>query len=157
MQEQALARWSKIADDVAESLEGRADVDVARGKEGLSPRETAHHILEANLVAATIVIAAIGKPGTAYDWTWLWPDKAWCHRLGYDRAPIGPALDTLRALSVQLTNLLTADPRRGACEVVLRDTPDGKPYRKTVLEVLADEVKHAEHHLGDLGPRQSAR
>jgi hypothetical protein len=45
------------------------DLDRRGGSEGWSIRGYAHHLVEANLIASNIVLAALGKPGCRYDWS----------------------------------------------------------------------------------------
>ena len=70
----ALESWLSIPDLVEKSVAGLSDeaLDRRGGAEGASLRENVHHILESNLVAVTIVLAALapGSPGH------LMPDSA---------------------------------------------------------------------------------
>ena len=67
------------------ALEGLTedDLNFRGGPNGWSIRETVHHLVESNLVACTIVIAAVGTGGCTYDCSWLNPDRAWMERMGY--------------------------------------------------------------------------
>ena len=61
----------------------------------LGPALAVFRGLQAIVVA--IVLAALGKPGCRFDWSWMIPDERWMRRLGYDRAPLEPAIELLEA------------------------------------------------------------
>jgi len=65
----------------------------------MSPRETVHHLAEALVVAGSIVIAALGSPGSLYDWSWMMPFGPWMDRLRYDLKPLAPSLRLIDALN----------------------------------------------------------
>jgi len=98
---EALRGWLTIPAKLRKALEGLAeeDLDLRGGAEGWSIRETVHHLVEANLVASNIMIAGLAKSGCIYDWSWVTPDASWMQRVGYDTAPVRPALETFTALS----------------------------------------------------------
>jgi hypothetical protein len=112
--------------------------------------ETVHHLAEANIVSASMIIAAIGKDGATYDWSWLYPNSEWMDRMGYAKAPVGPALSTLRALNEHVANLVKINPEVLKRKVTLFDTPGGETYTMTVEEIMRHEVDHAKEHLGQL-------
>lgn len=123
----------------------------------MSVRETVHHLVEANLIASNIVIAALAKSGIAYDWTWVTPGGQWMERLGYGRVGVGPAIATLTGLTRHLAAVLSVTGDGLERTVRLRDAPRAPQYTKTVREILADEVDHAEEHLGTLPARRRER
>lgn len=149
MRNAALKAWLAIPAQISSVVDGLKDADLDRrgGNEGMSIRETVHHLVEANLVAATIIIAAMGKPGTTYDWTWLYPDRRWNRALGYARVEIEPALSTLRALVEHIAAILHANRDAMKRTVKLSDAPGDEPYSKTIEDVLRDEAAHAKEHL----------
>jgi hypothetical protein len=149
---EALQAWLSIGPQIARAIEGLPEQALAHrgGPDGFSIRETVHHLVEANLVAATIMIAALGRSGCTYDWSWLFPDVAWAGRAGYTNAPVEPALDTLAALGRHVSGLITASPDGYEREVRLVDAPGAEPYTRTVQEVLSQEVEHARGHLASL-------
>src|SRR5688572_19136236 len=106
--ETILTAWQRIPGDINDLIAGRSDEELADlpGSEGLSVKEVVHHLAEANIVAAGMIIAALGASGSTYDWSWLWPDPAWAKRLGYDKAPVGPALEALKGLIGHISNLV---------------------------------------------------
>jgi hypothetical protein len=120
----------------------------------MSIRETVHHLVEANLVVSNIVIAALAKSGSTYDWTWLTPGAEWMERLGYSRAPVGPALATLDALARYLVVLLSGTTDGLERKVQLYDAPGAPHYTKTIRQILSDEVSHARDHLESLPQRR---
>lgn len=149
---QTLQAWLGIASELAAAIEDlpEAALDWRGGADGFSIRETVHHLVEANLVAATIVIAGLGKSGCSYDWSWLYPDLAWAERVGYARVPVAPAIATLQALGQHLGSVITASPDGFRREVRLLDAPGAEPYARTIEQVLAQEVEHARGHLASL-------
>ena len=112
------------------------------------PRQTVHHIVEANLVASNQVLAALGAEGYEFDWGWLFPDEAWMKRLGYFDVDAQPALALLRALTAYVAALLGRDASLLSRTIRLRDSSDGAPYTITVEAILQREVEHAREHLG---------
>ena len=149
---QALEAWLAIPAQVEAAIEGLTEdaLDVRRGPENMSARETVHHLVEANLVASTIIIAGLGKTGCVYDWSWLYPDAAWMRRMGYDKAPVGPSIETLKALSAHIAGLIRGLPDGFSREVQLRDAPGAELYTKSVKDLLTQEVEHAREHLEPL-------
>jgi hypothetical protein len=145
----ALEAWRSIPAVVHGLIGGRSEKELDRRPDGasMSIRETVHHIVEANTVAASIVIAALGSPGCVYDWSWMMPFGEWMERLAYDRKPIAPALRLLEALNAyvvaQVEPLADGLQRR----VRLRDEPGAKLRSVTVAEVLLQEAKHVREHV----------
>jgi len=149
---EVLAAWNRVPstiDDAIRGLKGK-DLDLRGGSEGWSIRETVHHLVEANLVASNIVIAALAMNGYNYDWTWVNPSKAWMRRVGYDTARVEPAIETLRALCRYISGLVAAKPSALTRKVKLNDTPGSTRYEMTVDKILWQEVTHAEEHLQDV-------
>jgi hypothetical protein len=148
----ALDAWLEIPSRLEAAAAGRSAraLDRRGGEHGWSPRETIHHLVEANLVAAGMIIAAMGKSGSTFDWTWLNPDRAWMRRLGDDRAPVAPAIAALRAVGRHLGGLVRAARGARSRTVVLFDTPGGRRYRRTVEAILREEAGHAAEHLAAL-------
>lgn len=149
----ALQSWLNIPSVIEKAVEGlsEADLDLRGGHEGTSIREKAHHLVESNLIAATIMLAALapGKPAT-YDWSWVWPNVEWMQRMGYSRVPIAPALKTLRALCEYYATLISGISDGLTREVKLLDSPGAQVYSKSVEAILEQECKHVEQHLREI-------
>lgn len=111
------------------------------------PAATVHHLLEANLVASNMILAALGTHGYEFDWSWLVPDEEWVARLGYEKAAAEPALELFRALTKYFATLLARDPSLLRRTIRLKDSGNSEPYSITVQEILAREVAHAREHL----------
>ena len=105
------------------------------------PRETVHHIVEANLVASNLILAALGADEPRYEWSWMVPDERWMQRLGYANLDVAPALALFRALTVYIASLLDEEKMSRRLRFV------GSDDVKTVEEILRDEVEHAREHL----------
>ena len=120
------------------------------GSEGWSIQEYAHHLVEANLVASTIFLAGVGKPGTQYDWSWLVPDRQWIRRLGYGRVPVEPAITLLEALCTHVVGIARHTPGIMGSRVRLVGSSGTRSRSRTLREVLEDECDHARHHLRDI-------
>ena len=91
----ALESWKSIVPLVRGLIDGLGADELDRRLETrstMSVRETVHHVVEANVVAASIVVAALGSPGSVYDWSWMMPFGPWQERMRYDRKSLGPAL-----------------------------------------------------------------
>jgi len=93
----------------------------------MSIRQTVHHLVEANLVASNMIIAALANSGSTYDWTWVNPGGSWMSRLGYSRAPIGPALSTLESLTRHFAAIFSVVDDGLQRTVELFDSP-GAPH-----------------------------
>ena len=158
-QAKALAAWASIPRDIRKATTGLSsrDLKARGGSEGWSIREYAHHLVEANLVASNIILAALGKPGCTYDWSWVIPDRQWMKRLGYDRAPLEPAIMLLEALGAHVVGIARGAPGSMKRSVRLLDSPGARPHRRTVRQVLDDECKHARHHLRDIADTRNAQ
>lgn len=146
---QAVSAWRRLPRTLEKAIAGltERDLDLRGGPDQWSIRETVHHLVEANVVACGIVIAALGASGCTYDWSWLNPDRRWMARLGYDKAPLGPAIAALEALSQHVAGLIRAAPDAGRRIAKLHDAPGAKPRAVTVTEVIFSEVEHARGHL----------
>jgi hypothetical protein len=151
--------WRTIPRRIQTAIRGLDDagLDARGGDDGWSIRETVHHLIEANLVASNMILAALGTDAHAFDWTWLQPDRQWMRRLGYDRAAIRPAINLLRALGGHVAELLSGRPAAMSRRLLLRETPDGKPRPSTVGRILAEEVAHARGHLAQIRTIRNAQ
>ena len=147
-----LAEWKQIPKLVdallAETTEANLDSAFGPDELGLTRRQLVHHIAEANVVAASIVIAALGSPGCTYDWSWMMPFGAWLERLDYAHKPIAPARRLLEVLNTYVAEQIAPLPDGLEREVCLRDAPDAELRRITVADVLKQEIDHAREHLG---------
>jgi hypothetical protein len=154
----ALAAWASIPRDIRKAIAGLSgrDLKARGGSEGWSIREYAHHLIEANLVASNIILAALGRPGCTYDWSWVIPDRQWMKRLGYDRAPLEPAIRLLEALVAHVSGIARRAPGSMKRHVKLLDSPGARLRRRTVKQVLEDECEHALHHLRDIADTRNA-
>ncbi|SRR6266496_3823163 len=148
-QTDALQGWLSLAGMIEKAIDGLAesDLDLRGGAEGWSIRETVHHLVEANLIASNILIAALAKSGCIYDWSWVNPDISWMNRLGYDTASVRPALQTLRALSEHIVGLIRTHSDGPLRKVQLLDAPGAKPHTETVEDLLVEQIEHTEGHL----------
>jgi len=146
-----VAEYVKVPARIRRSIRGLTDddLDLRGGEEGWSIRETVHHIVEANLIASNMILAALAADGYAYDWTWVWPNRAWMRRAGYDKAAIEPALKMLRGLCAHIAELVTTRSSL-ARKIQVNDTPDAPRYAMSVEKILRDQVGHAEGHIADI-------
>ena len=147
-----LRAWRQIPMHVEETIDGMSKQRLVRRArpDSMTAAEIVHHITEANIVAASMIIAAIGKDGTTYDWSWLYPDSAWMKRMGYAKAPINPAIQLLSALNEHIGNLVKANPKVLKRKVTLFDTPGGETYTMAVEEIMRQEVSHTDEHLSEI-------
>src|SRR5262245_21328001 len=103
-------------------------------------REVVHHLVEPNVIAASLLVAALGSPGCTNDWSWMQPFGPWMDRLAYRKKPVEPALALLRALNAWVVAQLEPLPDALGREVLLRDEPGGALRRASVAEVLQQEL-----------------
>ena len=157
--EELISEWKTIPTRIRKSIRGLSeeDLNVKGGSEGWTIRETVHHLVEANLVASNMIIAALAVDGCDYDWTWVNPDKAWMRRVGYDTADIDLAIKALLALSRHISALLAANTRTLARTVKLNDAPGRPRYVASIRKILCDEVEHAKEHLGEIRNTRKVR
>jgi hypothetical protein len=155
---EALRAWLTVPSEIEKALDNLPEdaLELRGGGEGWSIRETVHHLVEANLVASNIMIAALAGSSSPYDWSWVNPDASWMRRLGYDTAPIRPALATLRSLCEHMVGLIGATTDGLRREVQLLDAPGAEPYTKTVEDLLREQAEHARDHLRDVAQIRAA-
>ncbi len=149
---EALAAWSAIPNRIRKCIRGLSDtdLDLKRGSDGWSIRENVHHLVEANLVASNMIIAALATNGCDFDWTWVNPNKSWLRRVGYDKADVRLSIKALSALNLHIGALIAAQPDGLKRKVKLNDAPGEPRYVMTIEKILRQEVEHAEDHLGDV-------
>jgi uncharacterized damage-inducible protein DinB len=150
--EELLRSWRRIPRQVEKTVKGlsREELVARKEKKLMSVHETVHHVAEANTVAASMIIAAIGKDGATYDWSWLYPNLDWIKRMGYAKAPIKPAIRMLDAMNEHVANLVRVNPKVLKRKVTLFDTPGGETYTMTVEEIMHHEASHAIDHLKEV-------
>lgn len=143
--------WSKLPRILQRASHELSDLELDRVVEssGMSVRETVHHLAEANVVAASMIIAAAGKDGCTFDWSWLYPNREWIDRMRYADLPIEPALRLVEALNQQIANIVQVNPKVLDHTITLFDTPGGDTYTMTIAAIMRQEVDHAGEHLGD--------
>ena len=148
----ALSAYLHLPSRIRAAIRGLDEkgLDLRGGSEGWSVRETVHHLVEANLIASNMIIAALANDGQEFDWTWVHPNKRWMQRVGYDVASVEPAIAMLGAIGRHLAQLLTNRPEALKRTVSLNDTPGAERYTRTIEEILEQEVEHAGGHLGDV-------
>ena len=147
-----LNSWRQIPFELESMFSGLSNDDLDRKVEalGFSVRATVHHLVEANIVTSSMIIAAMGKSGATYDWTWLYPNAEWCRRLGYEDAPIEPSLDALRGLVAHVSNIVVSQADAFEREVTVRNSPEAPTYSVSVGQMIRQEVDHAAEHLADV-------
>jgi len=150
--DRAVDEWLRLPETIEKAIAGLSNDELDRRpkKDAMSPRETVHHLAEANIVACSMMIAALGASGSLYDWSWLYPNTLWVERMGYGKAPVEPALAALKGLCRQFANIINARPDALQCEVRVFDSPGSEPYALSVAAILQQELDHAAEHLGDL-------
>ena len=155
---QPLREWLLISRAIKTALEGLTedDLNVRGGPNGWSIRETVHHVVESNLVAFTIAIAAVGTGGCTFDCSWLNPDRQWMERMGY-RGAVAPAIEALSAVCRYGSAILSAAPDALQREIKLLGAPGTEPYPMTVEQMLLQEVEHARHHLQEVDEMRKQR
>lgn len=146
-----VGEWAKIPRLLGKAISkaDESNLEARNRVSRMSLRETAHHLAEANIVAASMILAAAGNNGCTYDWSWLYPDRKWTDRMRYAHLPVKPALDVVKALNRQVRNLVTVNPNVLDHSVTLFDKPGGDTYSMTVSEIMLQEVDHAREHLDD--------
>ena len=148
----ALAAYQQIPEKVSALLARipTRELDEVSSSSQMSLRETIHHLVEANIVSASMMIAALGSEKATYDWSWLWPGRDWCDRMHYDSVPLDAAVTTLDGLIQHIANVLSVRDDAASRKVSVHDTPGATPYFLTVTRILAQEGKHVDEHLGEI-------
>ena len=149
---EALREWTRIPADLRKSIRGLSETDLDRrgGSQGWSIREYVHHLVEANIVASTMIIAALANNGGEFDWTWVNPSESWMKRVGYDKADVRPAVRVLATMCDYIGGIVATQPDMLERYVRLNDSPGATRYNATVEKILKDEREHANHHLADI-------
>lgn len=157
-QPKTLTAWASIPRRLRSATSGLSarGLRARGGSEGWSIQEYAHHLVEANLMASTIILAALGRPGSRYDWSWLIPDRRWMRRLGYDRTPLETAIKLLEALSAHVVGIVRGVPGSMKRHVRLVGSPGTRSRRTTLRQVLVEECGHANSHLRDIAAARNA-
>ncbi len=156
-QKRTLRDWASVPRMIRRAVAGIPARELARrgGAEGWTVRETVHHLVEANLVMSNILLSAMARPGRRYDWSWVVPDRRWMRQMGYERAPVGPALDLLEALVAHICSLLGSSPGSLDRSVRLFAGPGRKLERRTIRQLLEEQCEHARDHLRDIAAAKS--
>jgi hypothetical protein len=142
-----LAAWKQIV-GLVRGIAREKNLD--RKVDGSTIREIVHHVVEANVVAASIIVAALGSPGCTYDWSWMMPFGPWMKRMRYDRKPVGPTLRLLSAVNAWVVAQVEPLPDALRRTVRLRDEPRGPTRRVTVADVLLQEARHAREEVANV-------
>ncbi len=146
-----LTAYRSIPQTIAAEVRGLDEMQLDRRlTEGLSVREQVHHMVEAHVVASSIVIAALGMPGSTYDWSWMLPFGPWMDRLPYRRMPLGPSLEAVRAVNAWVGTVIEQLDDGLSRTVRLRDAPDAEPRTVTVADVLQQEIDHTTEYVGKI-------
>lgn len=150
--EKLIRSWRRIPRQAEKTVRGlsREELSARKSRKMMSIHETVHHVVEANIIAASMIIAAIGKDGATYDWTWLYPNLDWIKRMGYAKAPLKPAIRMLDCMNEHVANLVRVNPKVLKRKVTLRDTPEGESYSMTVEQIMEHEIGHAIGHLKEV-------
>jgi hypothetical protein len=150
--EDALAAYEQIPAKIAAVIARipANKLDTRGGKSEMSLRETIHHLVEANIVAASMMIAALGSEKATYDWSWLWPGRDWCDRMNYDAMPLDASMATLNGLVQHIANMVYVRDDAALRKVSVHDTPGATPYFLTVAQIIDQEGRHVDEHLGEI-------
>jgi hypothetical protein len=143
--------WLQVSNDLETAVDGltEVDLDCRGGPNGWSVREVVHHLVESNLVACNIVIAAVGTGGCTYDCSWLNPDREWMERMGYGGA-VTSAIEASSAVIRYASALLSRAAGGLTREIKLLGAPGTEPYQMTVEQMIRLEVQHARQHLHEM-------
>jgi len=147
-----LAAYEQIPEKISAALCSVLDdkLEIRCAKSQMSLRETVHHIVEANIVAASMMIAALGSDRATLHWAWLWPGRDWGDRMHYDPVPPEAALTTLDGLIQHIVNMIRVRDDAGERKVSVHDLPGDTPYFRTIAEILVQEAKHVDEHLDEI-------
>ena len=147
-----LSDWLQVPRDLESALAGLTEDELSLrgGTDGWSIREHVHPLVESNVTACTIVIAALGTGGCTFDCSWLNSDPAWMERTKYNRVLVASALEVLAPLCRYAAELLSAAPEALRHEIKLVGAPGTEPYPMTVEQMIGLEVDHAQQHVQEI-------
>ncbi len=150
--DEILRAYQQIPEKIAAALERvPADkLEIRCSGSEMSLHETVHHIVEANIVAASMLIAALGSEKASYDWSWLWPGRDWCDRMHYATVPLDAAIMTLNGLVNHIVNMIHVRDDAFERKVSVHDLPGETPYFRTIAEILQQEAKHVDEHVEEI-------
>ncbi|MBN2389025.1 MAG: DinB family protein [Anaerolineales bacterium] len=151
--ETLLKRYLQLPDRLEAALAGldEQQFDLALD-EDWSIRAYVHHTVEGEYLWQVLLRAMVGLDGIElpFQWYFLQEQKAWATKWGYDRRPVGPALDLLRANTRSLVEFLRCVPEAWDCSGRVRWPGAEAETRLTVREVVLIHLRHLDGHTADI-------
>lgn len=137
---------------LAALLEGLtdADLDRARAPGEWTVRQTAHHLIEGDLLWTMGLKVATVHPGVVWQLTW-YENDAWVAALDYAHQPVEPALALFRANRAYVAALLRHLPAEAwerAVRVTWSETREPREF--TVAQIVAMQAGHALLHIAEI-------
>lgn len=157
--EETLTQYAAGPDDLEDALRGLSepDLDIALKEGKWTIRQLIHHIVDADALAKTMIIAALGNSGCTYDQRWYDTRNTFAETLDYANRPVAAAIALFRANRHHLEQLLRHLPEAldRYVNVKWEKEPEGKEV--TVSYLVRGQTWHAEHHTDQIHEIRQAR
>ncbi len=157
--EEILRQYAAGPDRLERALRGLSepDLDMALEEGKWTIRQLIHHVVDADALAKTMVIAALGNSGCTYDQRWYDTRNTFAETLDYANRPVAAAITVLRANRDHLNQLLRHLPDALDRSVIVKweKEPEGKEV--TVSYLVRGQTWHAQHHTDQIRQIRRAR
>ncbi|UCC49349.1 MAG: DinB family protein [Gemmatimonadota bacterium] len=148
MTEEILTQYAAGPDGLDDALGGLSepDLDIALEEGKWTIRQLVHHIVDADTLAKTMIMAALGNSGCRYDQRWYDTRNTFAETLDYANRSVAAAIAVFHANRHHLDQLLRhlPDALDRSVIVMWEKEPEGKEL--TVSYLVRGQTWHAEHH-----------
>jgi hypothetical protein len=148
-----LKRYLQLPDRLEAAIAGLSETDLDLSLEdGWSIRAYVHHTVEGEYLWQMLLRTMVGSDGIELPFQWYFTrsQDAWAESWGYQKRPVGPALELFRANTRSLVEFLRCMPE--AWERSGRITWPGaqEQTRLTVRDVVLIHLRHLDGHTADI-------
>ncbi len=148
-----LKRYLQLPDRLEAVLAGlsEAQLDLSLG-EGWSIRAYVHHTVEGEYLWQVLLRTMVGSDGIElpFQWYFTQTQDTWAAKWGYNKRPVGPALDLFRANTRSLVEFLRCVPAAWECSGTITWPGEDQPTRVKVRDVVLIHIRHMDGHAADI-------
>jgi len=147
-----LQQYADLPFQLKKALHGLSvsDYGLSRLEGKWTIREIVHHLVDADSLVHTLVMVALGNPGSTYDQTWYKTDNSWVQALEYQQRSIDLALALFKANHQSLVELLKILPASLEQHIILRWEKDPSGSKITVKQLLLSRIQHGRNHIAQI-------
>jgi hypothetical protein len=147
-----LQQYADLPLQLKKALHGLSvtDYSLAREKGKWTIREIVHHLVDADYLVHTLILAALGNSGCVYDQTWYKCDNSWVQILKYQQRSIDLATSLFKANHQSLVELLKILPECLEQYIILRWEKDPQGTKTTVEQLIRSRIHHTRHHIDQI-------